>query len=90
MDSRLDAQERDYLESYERDEWRALPNLKQEMELYQAAAQSQLEGMIGIEIYLAVEDLEAIQSRASEAGVPYTSLISKIVHKFANTISVER
>ena len=76
--------EEDILGSFEKGEWRSVPNLKDEIERYASSAAATLSKDKRINIRLSSRDLEDIQMRAAEEGMPYQTLIASILHKYAS------
>lgn len=76
--------EEDILSSFEKGEWRSVPNLKDEIERYASSAAAALSKDKRINIRLSSRDLEDIQMRAAEEGMPYQTLIASILHKYAS------
>ena len=81
-DQKLDAEEKELLNSYDRDEWRSVNALQERLEQYQVAASAMLEADGLISIVLPKEDLKALQQKAEAAGLPYQKMIANIVHQF--------
>ena len=81
--------EDDILESYESGEWKSVANLDEEIARYAASAAATLTKDKRINIRLSSRDLEDIQMRAAEEGMPYQTLIASIVHKYASGRLVE-
>lgn len=79
---RLDLEEKELLESYERDEWQSVPDLESESNRYRGYAKETFRKDKRINIRISQKDLMAIQKRALEEGVPYQTLISSILHKY--------
>ncbi len=79
---RLDLEEKELLESYERDEWQSVPDLKSESNRYRGYAKETFRKDKRVNIRISQKDLMAIQKRALEEGVPYQTLISSILHKY--------
>jgi predicted DNA binding CopG/RHH family protein len=80
----IDQEEKDLMESIERDEWRPVKNINQEKEKAIAAARNTLKKDKRINLRLTQKDYHQIQIRAIEEGIPYQTLISSIVHKYLN------
>ena len=76
--------EEDILGSFEKGEWRSVPNLKDEIERYASSAAATLSKDKRINIRLSSRDLEDIQMRAAEEGMPYQTLIASVLHKYAS------
>ena len=80
----LDQEEKDLMESIEREDWRSVKNIKQEKEKAIAAARNTLKKDKRINLRLTQKDYRQIQIKAIEEGIPYQTLISSIVHKYLN------
>ncbi len=93
MNRKLKAEENKYeddiLESYESGEWKSVANLDEEIARYASSATATLTKDKRINIRLSSRDLEDIQMRAAEEGMPYQTLIASIVHKYASGRLVE-
>jgi len=81
--------EEEILASFERDEWRSVPNLQQEIERYAAYAEASLTRDKQVNIPISSRDLEDIQAKAAEEGVPYQTLMASVLHKFVTGRLVE-
>jgi len=82
--SRMTKEEKNLLNSYEKGEWKSVKNLKTEINRYQRIAQATIRKDKRINIRIAAKDLEDIQKKALEEGIPYQTLISSILHKYAS------
>ncbi|MCD6296121.1 MAG: antitoxin [Deltaproteobacteria bacterium] len=80
----LDQEEKDLMESIEREEWVSVKNIKEEKEKAIAAARNTLKKDKRINLRLTQKDYRQIQIKAIEEGIPYQTLISSIVHKYLN------
>ena len=80
----IDQEEKDLMESIERDEWQPVKNLDQEKEKAIAAARNTLKKEKRINLRLTQKDYHRIQIKAIEEGIPYQTLISSILHKYLN------
>lgn len=78
----LDLEEKELLESYERNEWQSVPELESESNRYRGYARATFRKDKRVNIRISQKDLMAIQKRALEEGVPYQTLISSILHKY--------
>jgi len=81
---KLDANEKNILESVERGEWRSAGNIKQQRGQYSRYAMATFRKDRRLNIRISTKDLEAIQKRALEEGLPYQNLISSLLHKYAS------
>ena len=80
----MDQEEKDLMESIERDDWQPVKNFKKEKEKAIAAARNTLKKDKRINLRLTQKDYHQIQIKAIEEGIPYQTLISSIVHKYLN------
>ena len=80
---RLDADEKELLESVERGEWRSASGGKRERARYARYSRATFRKDRRLNIRLSSKDLEAIQKRALAEGLPYQTLISSLLHKYA-------
>ncbi len=78
----LDDEERDLVESIERGEWKSVRNLKAEIKKHQEYARNTLRKDKRVNIRISARDLEAIQTRAVEDGIPYQTLMASVLHRF--------
>jgi len=74
--------EEEILASFERDEWQSVPNAKREIARYTGYARSALAKDRRVNVRLSSRDLEELQARAAEEGMPYQTLLSSVLHKF--------
>ena len=81
--------EEEILKTYEADEWRSVENLKAEAEKYQKYAVATFKKDKRVNIRISTKNLEALQQKALEEGIPYQTLISSILHKYINGRLVE-
>jgi len=81
--------EEDILASFEMGEWQSVPDLKDEIARYATSAASTLTKDKRINIRLSSRDLEDVQTRAAEEGMPYQTLIASILHKYVSGRLIE-
>jgi predicted DNA binding CopG/RHH family protein len=81
--------EEDILTSFGRGEWQSVPDLKDEIARYSASASEALIKDKRINIRLSSRDLEDIQTRAAEEGMPYQTLIASVLHKYVGGRLIE-
>jgi predicted DNA binding CopG/RHH family protein len=86
----LDNEEKELLELYEGEEWVSVGELEAEKERYQGYARATFRKDARVNIRISAKDLEAIQKRAVEEGIPYQTLMASILHKFVSGRLVER
>ena len=82
----LDQEEKELMESIERDEWQSVKNVDQEKNEAIQAARKTLKKEKRINLRLTQKDYHQIQIKAIEEGIPYQTLISSIVHKYLNGV----
>lgn len=81
---KLDASEKDILESVERGDWKSVGGAKRERTRYARSAKATFRKDRRLNIRLSSKDLEAIQKRALAEGLPYQTLIASVLHKYAS------
>ena|SRR3990167_4687675 len=80
---KLDVEEKDLLDSFERGEWQSVKNLKHEKTLAKRAAHNTLRKDARVNIRLSSNDLMRIKQKAAFEGMSYQTLIASILHKYA-------
>jgi predicted DNA binding CopG/RHH family protein len=81
---KLDADEKEMLDSVERGEWKSANGAKRGRARYSRYAKATFRKDRRLNIRLSNKDLEAIQKRALPEGLPYQTLISSALHKYAS------
>ena len=87
---KLDKEEKEILKSFERGEWKTIPNMEEEKKRYSSYARAALRKNKRINIRVPESDLKSIQEKAAQEGLPYQTLISSILHKFVTGRLVEK
>jgi predicted DNA binding CopG/RHH family protein len=82
--AKLDTDEKELLESVERGEWRSVRGVKREATRHARYARTTFQRDRRVNIRLSSKDLEAIQKRALEEGLPYQTLIASLLHKYVS------
>lgn len=77
---RLNKDEKELLDSYEKGEWKSAP--KSELKRYIEAARVTFQKDKRLNIRISTKDLLGIQKKALEEGIPYQTLASSILHKY--------
>lgn len=78
------SEEKDLLESIEKDEWKSAKNRKALMnELKETATNTMLKDQ-RMNIRIGKRDLDGIKAKALEEGIPYQTLVASIIHKYVN------
>jgi predicted DNA binding CopG/RHH family protein len=87
---KLNKEEQDILESFERGEWESVKNVKGEIRKHQEYARKTLQKDKRVNIRISSKDLEEIQTVALEDGIPYQTLMSSILHRYLTGRLVEK
>ena len=88
--AKLDKEERELLKSVETGEWRSVREKDREVSRYQEYAKATFRKDRRVNIRISSKDLEALQKRALEEGIPYQTLMSSVLHKFISGRFQER
>lgn len=84
-----DQEEKEILESFERGEWESVRDRGRLTQLQSYAKATRAKDK-RITLRLSSLDLDAIQTKAIEEGIPYQTFISSILHKYITGRLVER
>jgi predicted DNA binding CopG/RHH family protein len=87
---KLNPEEAELLDTYERGEWQPIDELETESQRYREVARATFRKDKRVNIRISSKDLEAIQKKALEEGIPYQTLIASILHKFVSGRLVDR
>ena len=82
MDERLDAEEREILEAFERGRLRSLPGAEEEIEHARDAARNTFNKTKRVNLRVTERDFRAAHLKAREEGIPYQTLLSSVIHKY--------
>lgn len=85
----LNPEEKEILESVEKEEWESVKNVSQEIKRYQNYASHQINQQ-KIEVTLSVEDSQKIQELSEKLGQSITKLSQEILHKYLQGELIER
>ena len=88
--AKLDQEEKELLKSVERGEWKSVRRPQADRGRYRKYAEATFKKGRRINIRISAQDLDAIQKRAVEEGLPYQTLISSLLHKYASGRLVEK
>jgi Uncharacterized protein conserved in bacteria len=83
FNQKLDAEEQDLLESFERGEWQSVSNLEEAKAFAMEAATNYFRKDARINIRLSRSDLSRIKQMAAYEGLPYQTFIASLLHKHA-------
>ena len=88
----LDEEEKDLMESIEKDEWIPLegPENEREIEKLRRAARNTFTKSERMNIRISPKDLHDLKIRALQEGIPYQTLVSSIIHKYLNDRFMEK
>ncbi len=86
----LTDEEKELLDSVERDEWTRVSHHDKELARYRNAAQATLRKDKRVNIRMTERDFVHFQKVALQEGLPYQTLISSILHKYINGRLVEK
>ena len=81
---KLDRDEKALLESVERGAWRSTKPSRRDCSRYAGYARETVRKDRRVNIRISSGDLETIQKKALEEGLPYQTLISSLLHKYAS------
>lgn len=76
--------ENDLLTSFLRGEWQPVRNQKKLNEQYREMAAATLSKSRRVNIRITAQDLEGLQARAAEEGLPYQTLMASVLHKYVS------
>ncbi|NUO81185.1 antitoxin [candidate division KSB1 bacterium] len=79
---KLDPEEEELLDSYEKEEWQSVPNLAEELKRHQQYAVATMQQKLLVGIALPQEDFDGLRKRAAENGVTHQALLVELVHKY--------
>ncbi|MEW5694191.1 MAG: CopG family antitoxin [Candidatus Hydrogenedentota bacterium] len=86
---KLDKEEKEILQSVESGEWVSIPDVKGAIKRYANYARDTIKKDKRVNIRISNRDLEMIQRKAIEEGIPYQTLISSLIHKYISGRLVE-
>ena len=90
MKYKLDIEEKEILDEYENDEYVEISDMGKEIEKHAEYAKATFIKNKRINIRISQRDLENIQRRALEEGIPYQTLIASLIHKYTSGKLVEK
>jgi predicted DNA binding CopG/RHH family protein len=87
---KLSKQEKEIVESVERGDWRSVRGVKKQIKRYKEYAKATVRKDKRVNIRMSEKDLIRIRKKAMEEGLPYQTLISSILHRYANGRLVDK
>lgn len=80
----LDGYEKQLIKDIKNDEFVPVPNQKEEIAKAVLYAKNYLRKDKRVTLRIAKQDLEKIQEKAIESGIPYQTLINSLIRQYAN------
>jgi len=90
MKYKLDEEEKELLSTFEKGEWKKVPGMNEEVKRHREYARVTHRKDKRINIRIFERDLELIQRKALEEGIPYQTLIPGLIHKYINGKLVDK
>ena len=90
MKNRLDNEEKEILNDYENGDYVEIPNMGEEIKKHTEYAKATFLKNKRINIRISQKDLESIQRRALEEGIPYQTLIASLIHRYISGKLLEK
>ena len=87
---KLDAEEKELLESIENGEWTSISEFESAADQYQTYAKATFRKDKRINIRISERDLIKLQQKALAEGLPYQTLIASILHKYVSGRLVDK
>ena len=89
MKDRLNEEEQEILDSFERSEWVPVKDLSKRKKELIRYARDTLKKDKRLNIRISERDLNELQKKAVSEGLPYQTFVSSIIHKYVNGRLVE-
>lgn len=89
-DLKLQQDELELLASYEAEEWRAVKKIKEQKERYRTYARAAFRKDKRINIRISEKDVVELQKSAIRQGIPYQTLVSSILHRYASGMLIDK
>lgn len=80
---KLDPEEEGIVSSFEKDEWKSVKNVEKQKNHARKVAAKTMRKDVRINIRLSSSDVDNIKKIAAFEGLPYQTLISSVLHKYA-------
>lgn len=84
MTAKLSAAEKAIVDYVESDQAESVDNVENEKNRYTQIARTQMNKKKAISIRLLESDIERIKAKSLSQGMPYQTLISSLIHQYAN------
>lgn len=82
--SRLDKEEREILAAIESGKWKPVKLKRPQLNRYKEIARNTMRKDQRMNIRISKADIEGIKAKAVEEGIPYQTLVSSLIHKYAS------
>ena len=87
---KLDKYEKNLEDSISKGEWKSVLNLSAEKKRLTLVAKSTIKKNKTMNIRVNEADLNSLKARALEEGIPYQTLVTSILHKYASGKLIEK
>ncbi len=84
----LNKDEKELLDSFEKDEWKSVPNISKRKAELKEYARATIRKDKRVNIRISERDLKELQRIALREGLPYQTLISSVLHKYVNRVPI--
>jgi predicted DNA binding CopG/RHH family protein len=88
--NKLNAEEQEILTAFERGQLKKVENVAAEIREHQQVAEATLNSLPVDQIPLSVSDWQNLQQLAASEGIPYSSLVARILHKYVSGQLIEQ
>lgn len=88
--AKLDPEEQELLDSFDRGEWKSVADDEAEKIRHQTYAHNTLRKDRRVNIRISSKDLDELQALAIEYGVPYQTLMSSVLHRYVTGRLVDK
>ena len=85
----LDKNEKELLDSFEKEEWNSVPNISERKSELKDYALATIRKDKRVNIRISERDLKELQRIALREGLPYQTLISSVLHKYINRVPLQ-
>ena len=86
----LDIEEKNLIESLNKDNWKSVKNLESWKTMLSETATKTLTKDHRMNIRITKNDLDGIKLKAEEEGLPYQTLVASIIHKYVTGKLIEK
>jgi len=90
LKNKLDNEEKKILDDYENNTYAEVPKMDAEIKKHTEYSKATFLKNKRINIRISQKDLESIQRKALEEGIPYQTLIVSLIHKYISGKLVEK